>query len=454
MSITLNIGRQLKRFRDNESGQFAIMTAIMAIPLLIGVGYVIDQNRYVRHKSDLSSAIDSAALAAVMQGHLSPDERASYAQEFFDKNYKDDYPVDLDIKSTADRIDIDAQSYVPTLISGMMGKAESGVKKSTAAVITRESVVCVLALDPKGNKSIEFKDNARFNSPSCAVQANSSNPNAIWSSTPHAPIAESFCSVGGSHGTFFPYVNTNCSPVEDPYADLEIPEPGQRCDERDNVKIVGNNGNGRGEMMRQADLEFSDDDGDGEEESVIPDNTILSPGIYCKGIKIEGANVTLEPGVYHVWGNLEFTEHARVRGDRVTFILKGEKNKVKIEHGAQVYLRAPMDGPTAGLVFWQIHLNFRKYIMGRATPPPEGPTAKSEIKSGGGLQIIGTAYFPNHILEVSSDNSVASRAPATSFIAYRLKFAKEANLTVNVNHQAGGIPPMVPRSDDGARLVR
>ena len=85
---------------------------------------------------------------------------------------------------------------------------------------------------------------------------------------------------------------------------------------------------------------------------------------------------------------------------------------------------------------------------------PNSLQAKSEIKSGGGLNIIGTAYFPTQELVITSESPVASQSPATSFIAYRLKFGGKSNMQVHVDHEAGGIPPLLPRSDEGARLVK
>ncbi|HHL43894.1 MAG TPA: hypothetical protein ENJ42_09760 [Hellea balneolensis] len=79
---------------------------------------------------------------------------------------------------------------------------------------------------------------------------------------------------------------------------------------------------------------------------------------------------------------------------------------------------------------------------------------RSEIKSGAGVTIIGTVYLSTQELIITSANPVASQAPATSFIAYRLKFAGRANVSIHVDHEKGGIPPLLPRSDESARLVK
>ncbi len=219
------------------------------------------------------------------------------------------------------------------------------------------------------------------------------------------------------------------------------------CDAKNNVVLK--DASNRDVPVKESQLARSLDG-----ESIIPSNATLKPGIYCRGVKISGVNIKLEPGLYHVWGDLEFTQFATVVGEDVTFILKGEGNRLLIEKGAQVDLKAPSTGLTAGLVIWQEHLNFFRYVRGRPTPPPKGVTATSEINSGAGMRIIGTAYLPNHELIIDSDSPVASQSPATSFIAYRLKFAGKTNMTVNVDHEAGGIPPILPRADDSARLVR
>ncbi|MBL4869463.1 MAG: hypothetical protein JKX72_00775 [Robiginitomaculum sp.] len=212
------------------------------------------------------------------------------------------------------------------------------------------------------------------------------------------PVAKSFCVGGVSRGEFAPFVKHACTPIADPYKDLEIPKSGKACDSHRLLEIKGTN-----TSLTESELETTSTG-----ESLIPSNVILNPGIYCKGINISGANVTLAPGVFHVWGNVEIESFADVVGEGVTIILKGTRNRLKIHDGAQVSLTAPSTGLTKGLVFWQKHLNFGLYIAGRETKQPTAVTAISEISSGGGLNIVGTAYFPNHELIISSSAPVIS----------------------------------------------
>jgi len=439
------------RLIRDEGGQFAVISALIGLPLILWIGFALDSTNSLSYKKYIKSTLDTAALAAVMPANMLDDERAEYAEFVFYENYTgyEGAKIDIDVKATRERVDIAAKANLPTLLGGIVGHETFNVSAEAAAALTQSDVVCVLALDPTGENSIEFLDNARYNSPTCSVQTNSIHDVALNSEILTRPTAKSFCSAGGSKGNYFPVVKHNCTPVEDPYANLEIPSAGRSCDSVQQVVIRNENGTSAAKAYLESQLQTNSDG-----ESIIPDDASLYPGIYCRGIQISGANVRIEPGVYHVWGDLEFTQYAGVVGDGVTFILKGTDNRLLINEGAEVSLRAPSTGLTKGLVFWQKYLEFFPYLMGKVPDSPNKVIATSEISSGGGLKIIGTAYLPDHELVISSDNSVASQSPATSFIAHRIKFVGNANMLVRVDHEEGGVPPILPRSDDGARLVK
>ena len=403
------------RFWRDQKGQFSVMVALFGLPLLLVCAYAVDVNQAVHKKTNLAAALDAAALASVIPANLDVAEREAYARIIFEENYFGDASVTLDINASRERVEITGSTYLPTFMSGIVGKDKIDVKNTSVAVVTREDVICVLALDPNGSGAVEFKDSAVFNSPACSVQVNSTSSQAIVSSVPAPPIAKSFCSSGESKGKFYPFIKHVCSRIEDPYAGKNLPpEPRSAC-----------------------------------KESTYQKATILNPGVFCEGLKIDGANVTFSPGIYHIWGELLFTSTANVYGRDVTFILKGTGNSLKIDNSAIVELKAPSLGPTAGLVFWQVYADKDD----KNKEQPTGVSGKSEISASGGLNIVGTAYFPTQELTITSDRWVTSKSPATSFIAYRLLFAGKSNTAVHVDHEAGGIPPMLPRSDEGARLV-
>lgn len=426
-----------------------MVTALVGLPLLLVAGYAVDYNTAYSYKGGIESALDAATLAAVVPSNFDNTERAKFAQQVFDENYFGDIKVKLDINAIPGRVDIAAVGKVPTLFGGIIGNDTISVRETAAAVLTRSDVVCALALDPTGDGAIEFLGDAQFKSSECSVQSNSTSSRAMISDSSYTPSAKSFCTVGNSTGRYSPYVKHACTPIVDPYADLST----------DSSITVSNWGSNSAlnssfsasfetychdlEMILSINQYVQDS---GWAEDTIGDNTILPPGNYCNGLRLAGLNITFLPGTYNIsGGNLHFEDFSSAKGDGVTFVLQGGESNLIIETGAEAAFIAPDDGTYAGLVFYQ------KPATGTSTA--NYPDGQSIIGSGGGLDITGTAYFPTQELIITSDKPVASQAPATSFIAYRMKFAGRSFTEIHVDHEAGGIPPILPRSDDGARLV-
>lgn len=401
------------RYARDEAGQFAMVTALVGLPLVVIGGYAVDINKIVGKKAHISAALDAAALASVVPANLTVVERESFARQVFAENYFGDIPVSLEVDASRELVKITGTSSVPTLFGGIVGSEAVGVSDTASAALTVADVVCVLALDPAGERSIEFLDQSTFFSPACSVQVNSTNELALVSDVVTPPVAKSFCVGGVSRGEFTPFVKHACSAIDDPYANLTPPDDGPCV----GIKKITNGTN------------------------------ILSPGTFCDGLSIQGGAVEFLPGVYIVKkATLEFRKGVIVNGDGVTFVLKDGAN-IEIEKDAQVTLKAQGSGAYAGVVFYQVP------DLQEVGKKAVFPTETSIITSGGSLSITGTAYLPSQELIITSDSAVVSQSPATSFIAYRLKFAGKSNTQVHVDHEAGGLPPMQPRSDDGARLI-
>ncbi len=431
------------------------MTALMGIPLILAAGYSLDMNRANKNSVMLSSALDSAALAAVIPAHLSDEAREAYAKEVFSKNFMGSAPVTLTVDATRERVSITGQLKTDSFIGGAIGQTGIDVRDTATAVLTQSDVVCVLALDPDAEDAIVFDSQASFSAPSCTVQVNSTHKKALVAKSHLPPLAKSFCAAGGSDGIFAPRVKNDCTLVADPYENLMPPDDGV-C--MDTSKLKGNN-----EVALSYDVmsamtadSMSYDDPDFGLD-IVGDNAVLYPGTYCKGLEIKGTNVNFMPGTYILKDKkLKFKSFASAYGRDVTFIMKTQKDALEIEGNSRVMLKAPKSGDYEGIVFYQTLIGAKtaKPKVDKKTGLPLPPKLSvSKIKTGGGLKIVGTAYLPNQLLEISSDSPVASRSPATSFIAARFLFTGNSHTEVNIDHVAGGIPPLQPRSDDGARLI-
>lgn len=77
----------LKRFETDRGGNFAMITAVVSLPLIFGVGLATDAASIASARSKLQQAIDSAVLAIASEGKEVPDDRAlEIAQRFLAGN--------------------------------------------------------------------------------------------------------------------------------------------------------------------------------------------------------------------------------------------------------------------------------------------------------------------------------------------------------------------------------
>ena len=181
------------------------------------------------------------------------------------------------------------------------------------------------------------------------------------------------------------------------------------------------------------------------------ENGVYYPGTYCGGLTVDGLNVTFMPGTYIIKdGPLTFKNGASASAQDVSFVLSGMNAVLTVETGSYVNVKAPRSGPMAGLAFYQDQQSSSFGLQKNIAPP----TAVNLLSSGGELNVTGTMYFPTQALEVVGDSVLGAKAPATSFIAHQVTFSGKTKAEVQVDHVKGGIPPMLPRSDDGARLIQ
>lgn len=413
MSVRDYMARGAKNLMNNRDGHIAVVTGMIGVPLLLLASIALDLGNASAKRANISAGVDAAALAAVIPANLTDDERIAFAKKAFTENYFGEASVSLDVKATRERVDVVATTQVPTLLSSIVGKEYLDVRENASAIVTVSDVVCVLALDPDGKHALEFSKNAQFSAPACSVQVNSTAPEALLSKGSYKPEALSFCVGGTSMGEFDGTLKHACTPLNDPYK--SVPEPAE------------------GPCITISKLSV-DKDG-------IKDKANLYPGTYCDGLDVRGVDVTFAPGTYiFPKGKLRFRKGSQSTAKGVTFVLK-DKVAFWMEDEAELTLVAPSDGPYAGLALYQ-----------SADAKKGGP--KNRIRSGAGVSVTGTVYLPNQKLEISSESPVISEAPATSFIAYNILFTGDAKVNVNVDHTRGGVPPIMPRSDEGARLIK
>jgi len=119
----MNIKSVMRRYTSNEAGQVAVITAIVALPLLLGVSVAVDSHRIGLERAKLQSALDNAALAAITDQTLTSAERSEHATERFWANMSGEQNVEFSVVESDDQlIEISAEMAVSTLFSGIVGR--------------------------------------------------------------------------------------------------------------------------------------------------------------------------------------------------------------------------------------------------------------------------------------------------------------------------------------------
>jgi len=410
--------------RDTQ-GQFGLWFAIAAMPILLTITVALDMTNAGRKRVALQSAVDNAALAAAANQAITDAERKQFTTDHFDQHTNILGKIDFSVNDASNRrVALEAYTPVEMTLGRAVGMNDFGVKVDAVAEVTEGEVVCIMALDPSGERTFEVTGGAKFAAETCSVQINSKHERAAIVDHGGEATAKDFCTTGGAIGKYIPYMNTECAAIKDPYENLRAPQAGP-CFSKHAVTST-----------------LSSWHAESREHGVT-----LTPGTYCGGLELKNKVVRFLPGTYIIKdGPLVFDEGSEVVAEGVTFVLSGALSTLEIDLGSKVNLSAPKTGKLAGLVFFQD----TPRVFGKK---PILPSGENIIRSGGNLSITGTGYFPEQKVSFRGGSLTEAQAPSTSFIAYQVSIGDGSKISVAVDHKTAGLPPILPRSDESVRLV-
>lgn len=473
-----------KTYLRDQSGQVAMFFALAALPLLALTSAAIDYSQVTKEKNAITSALDAAVLAAANNNAITNDEKDEYAEAHFLANYSGDIQLTLDPSMQTDRVRLAATGELDLSFGHLVGIKNPTISEASAATIANENTICLMALNETASESILFDGGISYSSPTCAVQANSSHSTALTSRSAQPPVAESFCTVGGATGAFEPYVKGECRPIQDPYENVALPAIPTECTTALSELIIFKEETAQtsSDLYRQlfrealstaaavyedtgslrsavqAFFSYETDpiyDADLNGTIDISRNRTGSdvdvlPGMFCGGLTVDGINVDFLPGEYIIKdGPLSFINGAEAVAEDVTFILSGSGAVLNIQSQSTVNLKARNEGPRKGLAVMQ--------AIDKSAPGNRTVEAQSSlIAEGGSLQVLGTVYLPSQSLEILGQNTtIGSMAPSTSFIADKLHISGGygSRMVIATDHVEAGMPPILPRAEDGARLI-
>ena len=149
-----------RRFFVDRRGHFALMMAIMSLPLLMAVGTAIDWARILEYKARLANAADAAALASIASGsvgrnyaydlvgngEIPPGEKD--ADVFFRANFVDDDIVTITSVTVAARkestrlvAELTYRAEVPILFGGLFNISKVTISGTAAAEIKTDAAI-------------------------------------------------------------------------------------------------------------------------------------------------------------------------------------------------------------------------------------------------------------------------------------------------------------------------
>ena len=143
--------RSYRSFVADKRGNFAILTAVLAVPMLFAAGYMIDVSTITRTKAQLQQALDSAVLAAAREGKdISTTEANDIAKSFLAGNFNlASTKFELDKDGT--HFKLSAQTTAKLAFGGLLGYSSWPIAAAATADIAYGSYEIALVLDTTGS---------------------------------------------------------------------------------------------------------------------------------------------------------------------------------------------------------------------------------------------------------------------------------------------------------------
>jgi Flp pilus assembly protein TadG len=130
------MNRLAKRFLKDRGGNFGMMTALLAFPLIIAGGSVIDLSTASLTRTNIQSISDSAALAGARIYDGTNATAAKAAAEKFLKGYAADLPkgATYNISMSGQTVQVSVGGSSPNTFMGMVGVSTTPVGVAASAI--------------------------------------------------------------------------------------------------------------------------------------------------------------------------------------------------------------------------------------------------------------------------------------------------------------------------------
>lgn len=407
---------QLSEFGSCNRGTVALVFGLSLVPIVLAAGISLDYARALTIRQQIQNATDAAAIAgAGLPGDN--DKREAAARGAFDANVTLSplAGIEPEIVASGDEVMVAASYSMPTTFTSIAGIEAIDLKVTTRARSTPgDALVCLLALNPTANDALHLQGTTEQIAEGCAVWVNSSGSRSVNAVGASSGQAHSYCTAGGISGAehFSPPPQPRCQELQDPLA-AEVAKyiPPSGCRENNLTLKKGKH--------------------------------VLEPGVYCGGITLRAhAEVEFKPGVYVIKdGVLRVQAQSSATGAGVAFYFTGSGAQLEVLGGADVDFKAPPKGAElAGFVFVQDRLS--------------NPGTSTTIQGGGTVNIEGIVYMPTWRVEIAGNGDINQTSDFFAMVADSFYLRGNGRLNLRADAESAGLPQMLPRVPNGARLVQ
>ena len=384
---------------SDERGNVAIMTAMLAVPLVGFSALAVDVGVWEVNKSAMQGAADQAALAAgltmsVGKGAAQQEAKGVAAAHGFVHGVAS-VSVAVNIPPTtgsyvgnANAVEVVITQQQQGFMSGVI-LSSPPVASAKAVVVPGQAATCVMALATSG-VGIKGSGSSGINTENCNIYVNSTDNcgvNLSGSSKVKGYdvllASKSVCTSGSSSVSAFNKLQFSAPAAVDPYRERTIPRPASYCEKKPDQKGKSYN---------------------------------LTAGTYC-GLSFGGSDtVKLEPGLYIFdGGGLDLGGSATLTGSGVTLVFtsSGSSNGGNSVSGSSSLNLTPiMSGPTAGITAGiAIWLDARKGVA-------------LDFSGSSNLTVTGAVYAPASDVKWSGSGNT----PCTQLIASTITLSGSSTL--------------------------
>ncbi|MGI9402169.1 MAG: Tad domain-containing protein [Rhizobiaceae bacterium] len=415
----------LRMFLMNIQGNFAVLSAILLVPIMGVAGLAVDFTTIYLEKSGLQQVADSAALAGVSELGIAgrtDSEIHSSVTSFISSNIAassggipDMKSLNIKAKISKDRATLTVKlsyNWSP-FFAHLIYDDAMPIKVRSSARLAQTEPSCVIALNDNGAGQFSISGKASLSADKCAIHVNSNASNAIMVNNKAQMSGANIYIAGGYKGmagAFHPLPTTDSPLIVDPLADRIPPTVGS---------CVAKNLHIRNRFR------------------------VLRPGTYCGGIRSSGkSKVLLRPGIYIIKdGPFALEGSSTMAGRNVGFYFTGEEAVADIGVATTVAFTAPRSGPLAGILFFEDRTS--------------KPGREFAIRSRDARLLEGAIYLQKGKLFVDKESKVGQDAHWTAIIAGEIEIGNGPNIRINTDYAGSDVPvPMGIASSGKIRLIK